>query len=213
MVDYNILVSKRKQILLQKPVLLEDDRGRVRQTDRNGLESSSSCCQNNLPFLLKVLLGMYYCYYFHDLVENQQLLLLCCNTQWEDRWHRRKSYARRSYLLNYDRTHFLPYTLHRHLAVDQGASAREPCGQAGLDTAQHWNPQLKATRTGKISTVLFYPLPVCSPLQIKPTNKILIRSFQEAGQALQYRMFWRGRQNLPAAFLCAYEARPEEPTG
>lgn len=57
-------------------------------------------------------------------------------------------------------------TLHRHLAVDQGAPVRQPCGQAGVCTpstaSESENLQPKAIRTGNISIMIFFffnPLP------------------------------------------------------
>lgn len=59
LLNKNILVSKTRQTLVLKTEMLED-RGGLKQMDRNGLDSFSSCHQCNLPFQMKVFLSMYY---------------------------------------------------------------------------------------------------------------------------------------------------------
>lgn len=108
-------------------------------------------------------------------------------------------------------------TLHRHLAVDQGAPVRQPCGQAGVCTpstaSESENLQPKAIRTGNISIMIFFFFLIlslhCSPLQIKTTNKNLTWAFESrlcsTGCCEE-----AGKTHLLLCFLQAHKGQPEE---
>lgn len=210
LLNKNILVSKRRQVLVQKLVMLEDRSG-LRQIDRNGLKSSSSCHQSNLPFQMKVFLSMYYSYSFwwpawKSVVAAE---VQCDNTtQMKERW------KKVLFLKFWEDTHPL-CTLHRHLAVDQGAPVRQPCGQARLctpSTASESAAQSNQNRQNLYNVVFYSILSLlCSPLQIKTTNKNLTWAFKKLSRLCSTGCWEDTRKiHLTLCFLQAYKAWPEE---
>jgi len=97
--------------LLQKLVLLEDDRGRLSQMDRNGLESHSLKITN--------------CSCFAGIWDGRT-----CDTEGRDLEEGLICWTSCEIIC------LLPYIQHRHLDADQGTHAREPGGQAGLRHSQ-----------------------------------------------------------------------------
>lgn len=145
-----------------------EDRDRIREIDRNGLKSSSSCHQSNLPFQMKAFLSMYYSYSFWWPAWKS---VVAAEVQWDNMTQMKERWKKVLFLKFWEDAHPL-CTLHRHLAVDQGAPVRQPCGQAGLCTpstaseSAAWSNQNRQNPHNVVVFFLILSL-LCSLLQIK----------------------------------------------